>query len=274
MFVQFPHPGLEHRPTGPFMGWNRGEHARKFLHGRGSYLARGTVRRGDLLFWGEWEPPSRVVRTFPTAIPDGPRFVHDPVREMPRHRSLLQNTDPLVFGERFLYSNCRQSRNRRLRQLAQGSVIIFGSDLHSEFVLDTVFVVSRAESFTRATTAVLSVEPWIRTVVFDPLSRSSGLPAEPFRLYWGRGWDEALGGPFSFVPCVPSDSAPRGFARPVIGLDRRWITPGLRQGAKATAASEVEIRAVWLDVVEQVTAQGLDLGVSFDVPPDIGEGVY
>ena len=62
MFVQFPHPGSEHKLEGPEMGWSRRKnHARKFLKADGRYLENGTVRVGSFSFWGEWEPPSRMV---------------------------------------------------------------------------------------------------------------------------------------------------------------------------------------------------------------------
>jgi hypothetical protein len=49
-----------------------------------------------------------------------------------------------VFGETFLYSNCRQfapdERPSILRRLAPGSVILFGTIGH-QFVLDTALLV-------------------------------------------------------------------------------------------------------------------------------------
>lgn len=54
---------------------------------------------------------------------------------------MLQNTDPLVFGDSFLYSNCRQGAIGRLRELRAGSVIVFGSVVSKSWVVDTVFVV-------------------------------------------------------------------------------------------------------------------------------------
>lgn len=64
MFVQFPHPGLEHKPKGTWMEWNRRDHARKFLKASGKYIASGEERWGPFVFWGEWEPQSRVLEAF------------------------------------------------------------------------------------------------------------------------------------------------------------------------------------------------------------------
>jgi len=118
MFVQFPHPGSEHEPGGTWMDWNRRDHARKFLKAGGRYVLDGAAAHGPVVFWGEWEPQSRVLETFPKPRPGYPRYLHEPYWMVPRHRTLLQNTDPLVFGKQFLYSNCRQARNQKLRELA------------------------------------------------------------------------------------------------------------------------------------------------------------
>ena len=131
--VQFPHPGGEHHQHGLDMDWNRAEHRRKFLKTTGTYLDGAGIKRGPITFWGEWEPQSRVVESYPPGLPDGPRWLHEPWWEVPRHRRLLQNTDPLVFGDRFRYSNCRQTRNAALRRLPPGSLVLFGSALRGDF---------------------------------------------------------------------------------------------------------------------------------------------
>ncbi|MGO9166978.1 MAG: hypothetical protein ACLP56_08895, partial [Candidatus Sulfotelmatobacter sp.] len=62
LFVQFPHPGGEHRPDGgSIKKWNRKphQHQRKFLKRAGRYISNGQIVEGEMLFWGEWEPESR-----------------------------------------------------------------------------------------------------------------------------------------------------------------------------------------------------------------------
>lgn len=269
MFVQFPHPGAEHEPGGTWMDWNRRDHARKFLKGRGKYVSFGApAQRGPLVFWGEWEPQSRVVQTFPNARPGYPRYLHEPYWMVPRHRTLLQNTDPLVFGKQFLYSNCRQARNQKLRELAPGSIVVFGSRLGAAFVLDTVFVVGdEADDFTPSKVDELACDDWVRDVVLRPLSRSSKDPGERFRLYRGRSYAEAPNEPYSFVPCLPYGSDADGFLRPALRLSSRWISPNLAQGAKATPATLTELRYLWETLVEVVGRAGLVQGVELDVPP-------
>ena len=269
-FVQFPHPGGEHRPKGQVTDWNRGPHARKFLTAAGEYVLAGQLAAGPLVFWGEWEPQSRVVRTFVDGAPGHPRWLHEPYWEVPRHRRHLQNTDPLVFGDRFLYSNCRQARNRKLRELAPGSLVVFGSKHQREFVVDTVFVVGdEAEDFIGASASEVAVNELVRAAVLDPLEVGHEVAHQQFRLYRGRTYAEAPSGPFSFVPCRPYDDADAAFARPVLRLPSGWINPNLAMGAKATAATEAEIRELWQEIVSQVDEQGLAFGVRLDPPPHV-----
>ena len=268
--VQFPHPGGEHRPGGDHMDWNRGDHRRKFLLASGTYLEAGDVRRGPVTFWGEWEPQSRVVELYTPGLRDGPRWLHEPWWEVPRHRRLLQNTDPLVFGDRFRYSNCRQARNAALRRLPPGSLVLFGSASRGAFVLDTVFIVARpGVDYLRGAPDHLAVPEWVRSVVFDPLRAAEDRGHEALRLYEGARHADHPSEPFSFVPCRPYVPGGGAFARPVIELDPGWLTPRLAMGAKASEATRDEVDRVWAAVVDQVVAAGLCLGLELDVPPQV-----
>jgi hypothetical protein len=268
--VQFPHPGSEHNASGPFMDWHRGEHARKFLVGHGVHLNGGVRHDARLAFWGEWEPQSRV-EELAAPINGLPKWAHIPYWQRHRHRQLLQNTDPMVFGDRFLYSNCRQTWNDKLRSLAPGSLILFGSKLGGEFVLDTLFVVNDlGETFTRATAASIQAPDWLHAVVFEPLTNSSRPASERFRLYRGRTQRESPEGTYSFVPCIPwniNDAS--GFARPAIRLDPRILSSNLARGAKATLATASEVQRVWDEVHQQVLAAGLLIGVWFAPPREL-----
>jgi len=96
-FVQFPHPGGEHRARGGAMPWNVGPHKRKFLVVPGRYVEQpdgaDETTTAELAFWGEWEPPSRVERTW-TASGRLPRTLHRPYWVVPSGRGYRQNTDP------------------------------------------------------------------------------------------------------------------------------------------------------------------------------------
>jgi hypothetical protein len=104
----------------------------------------GRLEEGDLMFWGEWEPCSRVERlAMPGRNRDLPQWLHHPLWPCPDDCRLprvvangssggrcapvkayragetcsgnephCQNTDPYVFGSCFKYFNCKQIRHR------------------------------------------------------------------------------------------------------------------------------------------------------------------
>lgn len=111
-FVQFPHPGGEHNPPTDDKGWNVDDHRRKFLLTSGRYLdTRGHTRTGALVAWGEWEPPSQVVRRWPR---DGrlPRALHRPYWIEPPAGAPRQNTDPWIWAPRCSTATASRSSAR------------------------------------------------------------------------------------------------------------------------------------------------------------------
>jgi hypothetical protein len=73
----------------------------------------------------------------------GPRWLHTPYYVRPE--DYWPDGDPFVLGDRFLYTRCKQFKGDRptfLRDLATASLILFGSRVGGEFVLDTVLVVA------------------------------------------------------------------------------------------------------------------------------------
>ena len=228
MFVQFPHPGREHRPAGKEMPWNTGDHARKFLVSQADFVDDGRVESGSIGFWGEWEPQSRVVAEFRGRAPQAPRYVHEPYLQVPTDEGQRQNTDPLVFGDCFRYSNCRQPTNRKLRHLAPGSLVLFGSTVAGEFVLDTFLVVGGHRDYFVPDSADIDCPQGVQDVVLEPLRRGDppkGAWRTELRLYEGVSYGSYSEGPYSFVPCQPWEEGSAGFPRPVIRLDSEWIKP-------------------------------------------------
>lgn len=276
-FVQFIHPGKEHGPgsSSEHRAWNMGPHRRKFMLTNGAYVIDGRPREARVAFWGEWEPPSRVVREYATEG-DLPRFVHEPLIEHPESYQGRQNTDPYVFGSWFIYTGCQQHTNKgetetQLRRLKRGSVILFGSCLaRSRFVIDTVFVV--ADFFDHCSGDYRSV---LRDAVTDPYwtvtlgpwyqdSKAAG--TRSFRLYRGATPEHPIDGMFSFAPCLPDKGSDPRFERPEVQLPH-VITPHLTQGKRVTKLSRVEEAvSLWNGVVKQVARRGLALGVRFDAP--------
>ena len=270
-FVQFMHPGGEHKPNaGNLRTWNDGPHKRKFLLCRGE--TESDRRERELMFWGEWEPPSEVVREFPLPLRDGPRYLYRPYWERRRSVRGLQNTDPFVF-DGFFYSICKQLRGGRptqLRHLLPGSVILFGSHLRGEFVLDTVFVVKRSVDHTDRTFRErldghvprhypdVALAPFYSTDSRDASGCAVGLD---MRLYVGATVDDPVEGMFSYFPCA---DAP--FERPRIELPG-VVNPDSRQANRLNRGLATDqFCELWRQVREQVLEQGCDLGVRAEFP--------
>lgn len=279
--VQFPHPGGEHRPSPPQVGtvmpWNRGEHKRKFLRASARYVVNRQPQEGEVGFWGEWEAQSRVAEVW-REDGDLPRFLHEPFYEAPPKDVKHQNTDPFVFGETFLYTNCRQARNQKLRRLTPGSVVLFGSSPAAGFILDTLFVVGDGEhpEYEIGERRVLPNRPEADALVFRPLSTSEKHLGVGCRAYRGRPYSAGMSQTFSFVPCRPLTHEVR-FARPLlepVGALDGLITPTLRQQAKVTEVDDATATAVWQHVRSVVEQQDLALGVQLEVPASaLGSGV-
>ena len=275
-FVQFLHPGGEHTPdrNSAKKGWNTGDHRRKFVQVPGSYREKGRTVDDVLGLWAEWEPESEVITQIANPSPHGPHFVWRPFYSEPASYKGLQNTDPFVF-DGFYYTGCQQNTKlgpTQMRYLSRGSVILFGSYLANQFVLDTLFVVKDWTDHTRASFAErlqdkvpeahwsVTLGPWYED------HPAGCAPGTSFRLYRGATVETPVEGMFSFFPCLPANACPEGFARPVVDLPD-LITPTLRQGKRLNRdISSAQIRSAWSRVVSMVEGAGLSLGTYAAVP--------
>ena len=290
-FVQFPHPGEEHKPDGSgHIGWNKTHrndkpngHKRKFMEIPGEWMdSDNRLHRDEMWAWGEWEPESRLIRELdrPCGNQDYPRFLWQPYYVARKSYRGLHNTDPFIFGERFLYSNCRQKRKSGLMHLREGSVIAFGSPKMGvggewRWWIDTVFVVADSERYrASAATQVLKdrASDVFGIVTGGPLSdnRKTGCaPDEWFRLYRGATPDDPVDRMFSFFPARPKRAGDRaGFPRPEIDLPREYVTPALAMAAKGARRERRpdQLRSIWTNLVAQVQRAGLVLGTCAALP--------
>jgi hypothetical protein len=274
-FVQFLHPGGEHGWDEPGLKhWNRAAaHRRKFLKCPGRRVdASERLPEGEIEFWGEWEPSSTVTRV-ERRVADGPEFIHTPFLPSRPPDGWRQNTDPFVFGEPFHYYGCLQHTKygpTQLRLLAYGSVILFGSCLgRSRFVLDTVLVVDgfRDDSMADHRRTRRTVSPTYAAATIDPWHSGGELETRSYRLYSGATFGRQVAGMYSFFPCEDACGSTSGFARPTITVPE-LITPTMAQGKRLNPQPDINrVAELWRAVVEQVRAQGLDLGVYAELPP-------
>jgi hypothetical protein len=270
-FVQFPHPGSEHVPPADgYRRWQRGDapHRRTFVVSDGTYrsTAEGPDRRDEVQFWGEWEGAASTVR----------RLGHDPpyprwlCRPQPYAQQPVsddgtppQNTDPFVWGDAMRYSVCRQPTNRKLRNLAPGSLILFGSSLGGEFVLDTVLVVAEAVPHSRTDHKHLPTSPHHMRATIEPWY-GWDINETIFKMYVGATPANPIEGMFSFVPSLPADAD--GFPRPDIRLPL-LVNPALRmQAACTTFDNPGDVAPAWNEVVRQVLTADLALATQLDLP--------
>lgn len=277
--VQFVHPGFEYHKRdhvgtrdqrSGVMPWKDGGsiHDRKFMWHPGSALDIGTgVDYVDvpLTFWGEWEGPSLFWRIDSPGRPLA-SVVHAPFRPAEVPTSSVQNTDPMVFGDAFIYSNCRQANRKVLRGLPEGSLILFGrlgkkqGTLEPFFALDTCLVVDRVQS--------LPARPFEETSYGSDIAEDTALCAlytEGARgdLVVHTGRTKAQADVFSFVPAQISVQAPSLFARPELrpegGLED-VISPGTQAIKVTHDLSDADRDAIWNAVVQQIVSQGCALG--------------
>jgi len=276
--IQFIHNGREPKPdseTG--ISWNRGDHRRKFLKCNGTYLGQNERKiQGPMVFWGEWEPESRVVRRIEKPIENGPHYVYEPYYVHPSSYKELQNTDPFVFGNPFRYSYCQQPSRPSLRNLEKGSLILFGSPVKGRFALDTVFVVSDSISWSQDNVEALLQEAHetYRIVTVNPILEGKGsgfwkacarrIDSATYRFYCGATFNNPINEMFSFFPCQAYTEDSSGFARPTIQMST--ITDTLPRGIKITKCKDVdEASSYWKEVVKQVT-RTCSLGIFAEMP--------
>lgn len=273
-FVQLPHPGGEHRPDSDGnKAWHAypRPHARKFMRLDGRWAdEQGAQRSGELWAWGEWEAPSELIRRLDQPdSPAQPGYLWEPYyTDRPGGYKGLHNSDPFIFGEQILYSNCRQASRPGLRHLERGSVIAFGSGSKHRWGLDTVVVVAAYADY-RAADAPVALADCVPgaflEVTGEPLADNDA--AEEFRLYRGATPDNPVDGMFSFFPARQADGD-TGFERPSIDLPRAFFTKkNMSQNCKISDPLTAEtLSGLWQAIVAQVLDAGLLLGTGASPP--------
>jgi hypothetical protein len=300
--VQFTHPGDEHRPDSEnplHKSWNTGNHKRKFLLSHGDYIDSTNERKhGELMFWGEWEPPSDVESIDQKQNHLRPKWLHHPYLPDPLpnegnsskishcgkppidpHQPAYQNTDPCVFGNTFKYFVCKQykpgnQRSTKLSSLDPGSLILFGSTKgrnkkESFFQLDTVFVVSDCIEYDPSDPKTLYErvdriyrESILKMAFPTPFSLNKNAK---LRLYFGASWDNQYQGMYSFTPSQLYQGERTGFARVQLkNLD--YITNNLNAAPKTTDVSQASIVTFWKKIRCISRKNSCVEGVQFDYP--------
>jgi hypothetical protein len=223
------------------------------------------------VFWGEWEAPSYIIPKRWERADALPRFLHRPVWERPAPNERRLNTDPWVFGDSFRYSNCCQlTRNRNrsaLQRLTPGSLILFGSIIDAEFVIDTVFVGGdKYPPCPFSPGKPPETDEAFRVCTVESLL-TTGNRDDPFTLYQGATYEAPFNGRYSFVPCRRADADNLRFPRPSICLGSYVNPRSWRRPSGATRPrSESVVHEQWENIRRQVLDAGCLLGVWFPTP--------
>ena len=291
-FIQFPHPGPEHLPKpkdAKCIEWNQNtnEHKRKFMQVSGSWITKDNQEHsGDLWMWGEWEPQSKLLDRngkLEDDREDTPKYLWQPKLKQPLDNDYtkLHNTDPYVFGNEFVYSNCRrkESESDPLKHLEKGTVIAYGSGKQiaeqRAFVIDTVFVVG--DSFDCDSSDLGNPDNGDKRLsrafieaVGKPLASGSsdGCGSDKVRIYFGATPSNTVNGVFSFFPATPASSK-RWFPRLAIqSFDEDYIRPSNWRGLKGASrvVCENKIKDLWSELRDRTIEAGLVLGTNAKEP--------
>ena len=230
---------------------------------------QGKQHRGEVVFWGEWEAPSRIIQKW-RQYDQLPRCLHEPFWEDKGLAGFRQNTDPWVFGDAFIYSNCRQLSQKALQRLGVRSLVLFGSTRKHRFVLDTVFVVGQVgDEFVPAERTDVRVSEAFQVCTIDSLaSGKDDTATASLTLYRGASLEEPIEGMYSFVPAMPHEGEGPRFERPVIELPHFINPKAFRGPSGAKKQHDIDVvRDVWERVVGQVRVQGLALATYLETPP-------
>lgn len=299
--LEFTHPGCEFIPgkrrvsmrdfifsdkSSPIRSgvrqWNELEtHRRKFIYSTGSYIEKldQAPVTGQISFWGEWEAQSWAEELASGEL-KRPKLVHYPFLDEDYQGKRNHNTDPFVYGDHFWYTNCKQKAGGVASSLANGSVILFGTEFKEGFRLDTVFVVGKSWKQKEISEKILhSVSKQLRVVNFEHKNLCSNPDQRFLRFYRGQSYAEDSSF-FSFVPCKASGDSP-------VIHDRLLLDPWpkfhltKKPGAKSVCArlfldemkahgvdslTEDKTRSYWRLIADYCLEQGYQLATQIALP--------
>lgn len=253
--IQLIHPGGYDRREGKIL-WNRGKHKRKLIKNEILFLEDSGKSKNELgYFWGEWESYSIASREnfngnkyyahtllLHSTDNDKTGVISDSCSGGCKNADNgLLNTDPYVFGNHFYYSNCMQNKYPILKNLRENDIIIFGSRVNGEFVLDTVFVVDCEITNDECSDC-------FKSVTGNLLTKESNCKIYKGKMYNEKAKKDEI---YSFFPC-----SNKPFDRPV--LDLEGIT---KQKRGVHYIKEKSSKEMWNNIVAAVKSKGLKIGV-------------
>ena len=267
--VQFLHHGegtLKNMQCKMIFPWNQADrHYRKYMCCSGKYMQNGVEVQDRLMFWGEWEPDSYIIKDF-GAKNSFPRYLQKPIWpcQVPNKFSRC-GTDPFVFSKPFVYDFCDQDTFALLSNLDKGSLILFGFHKKNpfRFIVDTVFVVGDYLDFTSANLSLLQS----RISEKDYLIIEQNMPflnsGKKYRCYFGATPQNPVNGMYSFVPCCLYSEGKNKFLSITNNISN-IINIQKTQGVTQTKCNSINnVKSIWNNIKTLTAQQGLLEGTRF-----------
>lgn len=252
--ILLPHPGKERFPDKEgFCAWPYGSHRRKFLRLKGQWTnLRGHQGKEPLEMWTEYEAPTQA-NPLNGRQSGKPKYVHE-IRW--KVGAPILNTDPWIFYPGFVWTTCRHNR---ACDLHAGDIVLFGSSIKGNWVLDTVFVIDER----------LPIAKGKFGDTYNALVRS--LVPKKACPFIGKTFRN-IHIPFSFVPCARANDRHAPFARPCINGLLRDLRKS--DGSEPSAANSgsltvtsfrgMRIAEFWMKLLHLIANQGLVMGTRFE----------
>lgn len=258
--------------------WNQEKdgHKRKFISYNGHYLEtlNSNPKNANLYFGGEWEAQSFYKKTPYFGNPNHaknsePNAIHKPIfvrNSIPPQGAICHSTDPYIFNKCHLYTHCKQ-KNRTMRTLSNGSILLFGSKINGNFVLDEVFVVGGMLKYENNIEDFISSNPNCKSIkkteVFEFTNYRYITPSF-HTIYIGKSYYESSEF-FSFFPCKIDGSL---FERPIIP-DHIFSTNGVQMmglGYIFKNNTFEQNKEYWQRLVNYLIEEGYCLGLYAEEP--------
>ena len=273
--IQFIHTAKEATPdtiNSSIIPWNNHiSHRRKFILSNGQYINNDEIKEGELVFWGEWEAQSKIIK-LRNNLPNQPKYLNQAFLDNSVENK-THNTDPYVFGTNFKYLICRQRTYKILRNLEPYSMILFGSNINSQFCLDTLFIVSDNSKIfsTNSLRNVFNIKSQYYYASVQQLLNDKNNDIN-YQFYNGVQYRSKgkYGEIYSFSPSKvynANNELDFIFKQPKLSLD--IISDNLTHGINTSNNRNFTISEIvyyWNKIVKQIENHGLLRGVYFENP--------
>lgn len=282
-------------------------HRRKYIRSIGDYVEetqKSKVTNISLDYWGEWEPDSIAKQLVEDEQnKESAKYVHHPIflrnrntkqvstriegqiicgeinkqlAEIRKNDRKIQNTDPFVYGDCFMYSSI--CKPKQTEKLLPGSIILFGSTNNTRYDnrkvkeswyrVDTVFVVKEVIEVNQeiinqymAKSAPGEKYEIYYNVALKYLDLNDGLS---HKLYVGATYDEPINGMYSFVPAKISSDVGYATMR-MDGEEFEEVSQAIQSKGRVIVEEE-KVKEFWERLLKYTYKKGYIPAVRINLP--------